>query len=38
MVFPMTPTITEEKFYTREDLRRIEALPENADKIFELIN
>lgn len=38
MAFPPTPIITEEKIYTREDLRHLESLPENADKIFELIN
>lgn len=38
MAFPPTPILTEEKIYTREDLRHLESLPENADKIFELIN
>lgn len=33
-----TPTAPTEQRYTREDLRRIEALPENANKVFELLN
>ncbi|MCU0465640.1 MAG: Uma2 family endonuclease, partial [Anaerolineae bacterium] len=32
------PTAPVEQRYTREDLRRIEALPENANKVFELLN
>lgn len=37
MVVLEHPTITEKKRYTREDVLALQALPENADKTFELI-
>jgi len=38
MVAPVYRIPDEKKVYTREDLRRIEGLPENTDKVFELLN